>query len=194
MIRINLIPYREARRRAQSHQHAAIFAAVLAVAVVLVVGVHQFTGAQLDQLKTETLALQRQNIALKHKIGRISDLDDKRAEVRRKLAVIDQLQDGRFDTLETLHAIAATIPNNVWLKSVEYRDQKVRLVGWGESNKAVARFMRQLDHSPQFNDVRLGEIRRVLMAGLPMRHFTLHLTRTTTASRQPANAAPKKAQ
>jgi len=182
MIRINLIPYRNARRQQKIIQHVGIFFAVIVIALLLTLGVHSTVSMQLYDLKEETLSLQQQNAVLKKKIGKIKDLASLRADVERKLAIIDRLQAGRFRSLNTLHEIAKVIPDNVWIKSVKDRGENIELSGLGESNKAVANFMRKLDSSPLFSKIQLLVISRVTVDGRAVRQFSLNMSRTEELS------------
>ncbi|MDX8406573.1 MAG: PilN domain-containing protein [Mariprofundus sp.] len=193
MIRINLIPYRTGRRQQQIVQHIAVFVGVLVVAALLVLGVHSYESQTLADLKAETLRVAQQNKDLKQKIGKIENLDHLRADVERKLAIVDRLQEGRFRSLKTLHGIATEIPDNVWLDQVTDQDRELVLSGMAESNRAVAMFMRKLDQSPLFTDVRLGVISRVMYNGLPMRQFSLTLTREQAVKAKTAKSRVKAA-
>jgi len=177
MIRINLIPYRTARRQHQIVQHLSAFAAVLIVGILFTLGLHTYASLQLADLKEETMLLQKQNQDLKQKIGKIENLDHLRADVERKLKIVDRLQEGRFYSLKTLHEIALLIPENVWLTEIKEQGGTLLLTGQAESNKAVAIFMRKLDQSPMFTDVRLDVISRVVVNNLPVRTFSLKVTR-----------------
>jgi len=177
MIRINLLPYRVARRQQQIMQHVAVFVAVLVLAVVLVFGAQTMASMQLSDLKDQTAQLKQQNADLKKKIGKIENLDALRADVERKLKIVDQLQEGRFRSLMSLNGIAEAIPANIWLKQIKDKGDSIQLNGYGESNQAVADFMRKLDRSELFEDIRLGGISRTDVDGLPMRRFTLAFKR-----------------
>ena len=177
MIRINLIPYRAAKRQQQIMQHLGVFAGVIVIAALLALAAHSTASMQLYDLKDETVRLQQQNAELKQKIGNIQNIDNLRADVQRKLDIIDRLQEGRFRSLKTFHEIAKIIPDNVWIKSIKDNGEKIELSGLGESNKAVANFMRKLDSSPLFSDIQLLVISRVLVDGLPVRKFGLNVTR-----------------
>jgi len=182
MIRINLIPYRTERRQYQIAQHLTVVFGVIIAASLLVLGVHTFASLQLADLKEETMLLQKQNQDLKQKIGKIENLDHLRADVERKLKIVDRLQEGRFHSLKTLNEIAAVIPENVWLDNISDQGGSLVLTGLAESNKAVAIFMRKLDQSLMFSDVRLDVISRVMVNGLPVRKFSLKLTRKVEPS------------
>jgi len=189
MIRINLIPYRTERREQQIMQHVTAFFAVVTVAALLALGAHTAASLQLASLQEETMALQKQNEVLKSKIGKIDNLANLRSDVERKLTIVDRLQEGRFRSLKTLHAISVVIPQNVWLDEISDNGSEIALSGLGESNKAVASFMRKLDQSPLFTNVRLGEISRVMINGLPVRRFSLKLARVEPAIASKAKAA-----
>jgi len=188
MIRINLIPYRAARQQQQILQHVMWFFSTLLLVALLALAAHTYTSLQLNELKGQTIALQKQNEALKAKIGKLDKLDDLRADVESKLKIVDQLQEGRFHSLRTLHAISTVIPENVWLEQIVDKGGDIELAGLAESNKAVASFMRSLDQLPLFANVRLGEITRVKVDGLPVRKFTLKLARIDAPVAQVKNS------
>jgi len=192
MIRINLIPYRAARQKQQTIQHASIFFAVIVLAVLLALGTQTFTSLQLANLKEQTITVQKQNDELKSKIGTIANLANLRSDVEHKLKIVDRLQEGRFRSLKTLHAIAMVIPENVWLDKITETAGDIELSGLGESNKAVASFMRKLDKSPLFTNVRLGEISRVMKGGLPVRRFSLKLARVDDKPAKPPQTSKSK--
>ncbi|ATX82587.1 type IV pilus assembly protein PilN [Mariprofundus ferrinatatus] len=193
MIRINLIPYRAAKRQQQIMQHLFIFGGVILIAALLSLAAYSAASMQLYDLKDETVKLQQQNAELKKKIGKIQNLDNLRANVQRKLDIIDRLQEGRFRSLKTLNEIAQVIPDNVWIKSVKDSGDKIELTGLGESNKAVANFMRKLDSSPLFTDIQLLVISRVLVDGLPVRSFSLNVNRADeNTERNSENSAVSK--
>jgi len=192
MIRINLIPYRTARQQQQIMQHVTAFFSVVVVAALLALGAHTFASLNLADLKEHNVAIQKQNDSLKRKIGRIDNLANLRSDVERKLKIVDQLQEGRFRSLKTLHAIAREIPQNVWLDKITDTGSGIALSGLAESNKAVASFMRKLDQSLLFTNVRLNEISRVIVNSLPVRRFSLQLTRVEQVPATKPKAVPSK--
>jgi len=177
MIRINLLPYRTKRRQQQILQHLAVAIAAILITVVLVFGANWFKTLQLESLQDEFTSLKAQNAELQKKIGKLKDLDKLRADVERKLALVDELQQGRFYSLETLHEISKAIPENVWLTSIKDQKGKLLLAGLGESNKAVANFMRALDESERFANISLQVIQRSDAGGVAVRKFSLSVTR-----------------
>jgi len=179
MIRINLIPYRGVRRQRQILQHIASALGVVGLAVVISLGLHVYGSSILSGLQTNLASLRAQNKTLNLKIGKIRDLDKLRKDVQRKLALVDELQNGRFHSLETLLALSHAIPENVWLLDIKDSGGTLQLNGLGESNKAVANFMRALDQEPVFSGVNLKVIERQTIGSVPVRKFSLKMRRVT---------------
>ncbi len=177
MIRINLLPYRPARRQRQILQHLGVALGAVALVVLISLSAQWIATSQLSDLKQEYQSLRGQNLALMKEIGRIKDLDKLRADVERKLGLVDQLQRGRFRSLNTFVALAKVIPANVWLTSIADTGAEIRLSGIGESNNAVADFMRALDASPLFTNIRLQVISRTEASGMAVRQFNLVINR-----------------
>jgi type IV pilus assembly protein PilN len=177
MIRINLLPYRPARRQRQILQHLGVALGAVTLAVMISLGAQWIASSRLSSLKQQYHSLRSENVALMKEIGRIKDLDKLRADVERKLGLVDQLQRGRFRSLNTFVALAKVIPANVWLTSIKDTGTEIRLSGIGESNNAVADFMRALDASPLFTNIRLQVITRTEASGMAVRQFDLVINR-----------------
>ncbi len=178
MIRINLIPYRGARRQRRILQHIMVAVGVAGLAALIGLGAHLYGSSALASLKHSLASLQAQNRVMARKVGKIRNMDKLRTDVQQKLALVDQLQRGRFHSLETLLALSRAIPEKVWLLSVRASGGKIELTGLGESNKAVANFMRALDREPEFYGVSLQVIRRRTIGQVPIRNFSLTMRRT----------------
>jgi len=189
MIRINLLPYRVARQQQQISQHVGNFLGVIVIAAALSVGAHMMVSMELTDLNEEAARLIVQNKELKKKVGKIEHLDTLRTEVERKLEIVDRLQEGRFHSLITLNEMAQVIPKNVWLTSIKDKTPEIVIEGLADSNKAVANFMRMLDQSSIFAKVKLKGISRVDVGGVPVRKFTLNLSRVNGVANEDGKAA-----
>jgi len=158
MIRINLLPYREARRQRQVLEHFAVAAVVLVIALSVCIGVHMVTTSSLDSINAQFANLQQQNQILTKKIGETGKLETVRKDVEKKLGLVDELQKGRFRSLELLLTISRVIPNNVWLDSVVDKGGQIKLEGYAETSKSVAEFMKALEQAESVSNVKLGRI------------------------------------
>ncbi len=190
MIKLNLLPYRAQRWRLQLLKLVVITLSVLFVVIALITTVHLVTSAHLDGLIAKKQALMEENRRLRKKIGKIRNIDRLRKDVESKLAVVDRLQAGRFLSLRALLALSRAIPENVWLNSIKNSRKRIFIQGQGESNNAVAEFMRQLDASPDFTNVNLDVIKRATVDGVKVRRFTLTMEQVDWSA--PAKKKKKK--
>ena len=191
MIRINLLPYRTQRRQTKILQHLVVALAVIVVAVSLVLIADLIKTSELTELEDTFSELKAQNAALQKRIGKIKNLDNLRADVERKLKLVEELQQGRFHALVTLNKLSSAIPENVWLNSIADSGGKISLTGLGESNKAVANFMRALDQDAVFSNISLSTIARKKIKNIPVRSFKLTMNRVSEEVQKKAKESGK---
>jgi type IV pilus assembly protein PilN len=191
MIRINLLPYRTQRRQTKILQHLVVALGVVFVAASLVFTADLIKTQELTTLEDTFSELKIQNATLQKKIGKIKDLDKLRTDVERKLELVEELQKGRFHALETLNKLATVIPENVWLQSIATKEETITISGLGESNKAVANFMRALDQEAVFSNIALSQITRTQLGNIPVRSFNLTMNRVTKEIQKKAKEGGK---
>lgn len=175
MILINLLPYRQARRRQQILNHLYVFLGAILLVTLACGGIHVYGMKQLAALEAEYADLHQKNMLLVKKIGQIRKMEKLRAELQQRLDLVDQLQKNRFRAMVMLITVSKAIPRNVWITDLVDEGGETKIVGFGESNKAVADFIRALETSPIFEDVHLDVIERVNVEGFPMRRFRVRM-------------------
>jgi len=181
MIRINLLPYRDERRRSQILGYVLVALGALVVTGMLVLASYSWSSMQLADAKDNLENIQARNKALRAKIGELSKFKDVQAEVQKKLDLVDKLQGGRFRSLLTLQGLSVAIPKNVWLTQVTDSGGTISISGLGESNRAVSAFMRALEEQKVFSGVRLQVIKRESTGGVALRSFSLTMNRVDPA-------------
>jgi len=189
MIRINLLPYRDMRRRGQILKYILVALVGLIVTGLLLLASYSWTNMELSDAKNSLQGIQLQNIALKNKIGELSKFKEVQAEVQKKLELVDKLQRGRFRSLQSMRALSESIPKNVWLTRVTDNGSTISISGLGESNRAVSGFMRALEDQKVFFGVSLQVIKRESIGGVALRSFSLTMNRIDIAP--PADAQDK---
>lgn len=177
MIRINLLPYRDMRRRKQILKYILVAISAVAVTALLLLAAHSWANLELADAKNSLQDIQQQNKELKVKIGELSEFKEVQAEVQKKLELVDKLQRGRFRSLQTLQALSLAIPKNVWLTHVQDNGGTITISGLGESNRAVSSFMRSLEEQAVFSGVSLQVIKRESVGGVALRSFSLNMNR-----------------
>jgi type IV pilus assembly protein PilN len=144
MIRINLLPVRAVKKREMGRQILAIYAAVLVLAVVG----NYFWFADRDgelQKANQGIAQTRAKIAeLEKVIGEVTNINARKAEVEKKLAVLDALRKGRNGPVRMMDALSSAMPKKVWLKDFTESASNVVINGGAVSHDEVAELMRGL--------------------------------------------------
>ncbi|MFI5394755.1 MAG: PilN domain-containing protein [Candidatus Binatia bacterium] len=157
MIRINLLPIKDAQRAMGRRQQLSLVLLGLALAVLVmiipyVLQAHKLNGLDqgIDQLKAELAKLEQQT-------REVRELDKRRAELQGKLKVIEDLKQKRVGPVRILEDLSAATPEKLWL--VEFSDVNgaATITGMALDNQTIAVFMRQLQNSKYFFEVDLVE-------------------------------------
>ncbi|MDR1853690.1 MAG: PilN domain-containing protein [Azoarcus sp.] len=148
MIRINLLPYREEKRKERRQQFyvVATLMAVLGAAIWLLV--HMINAGHLGVQDERNRIFQDQIAALDKEISEIKDL---RGQIDRLLArkqIIETLQSNRAETVHLFNELAARVPSGVYLNLVTQTGDKITLKGYAQSNARVSLLMSSLNDSP----------------------------------------------
>ncbi len=158
MPRINLLPWREERRRERQQQFMVtlFITAAFGAAVVFAANVH---FGQLVQNQASRNNYLRSEIALvDKKIEEIKALQSTKQSLIARMQVIERLQTSRPQIVHLFDELARTLPNGVYLQSVKQNEDTLEIRGTAESSARVAAYMRSIDNSPWLKDPRLGPI------------------------------------
>jgi type IV pilus assembly protein PilN len=193
MIRINLLPHREARRKAQRRQLAVLGAMVAGLAIGIAVLVHGVIAGYISAQSERNEFLKRENAKLDKEIEEIKKLkEDIQALLARK-QIIETLQADRSQTVLLLDQLVRQTPDGVYLKSLKQDGLKVNVTGYAQSNARVATFMRNLESAPNLQDAQLVETKAAEVNKKRLTEFNLNfkVKRAAPEDSQKASGAPK---
>lgn len=176
MARINLLPWREERRKARQKEFFAMLGLSAIGAVVLAFVIVSWHGAQIDGQNERNTFLTDQIGTLDEQIAEIQKLDEQRARLLARKDVIEQLQANRAQMVHLFDALVRTIPDGVVLTSIQQEGQRMTLEGRSQSSARVSTYLRNLEGSGWMTRPELSIIEaRSGNAGLPF-VFTLTVT------------------
>jgi type IV pilus assembly protein PilN len=147
MIRVNLLPHREERRKAQRRQLGLLAVGVAILGLVLVAVVHGVIGGYVDAQNERNEFLKRENAKLDKEIEEIKKLRDEIQALLSRKQIIETLQTDRSRTVELLEQLVKQTPDGIYLKSIKQEGLRVHLLGYAQSNARVSTFMRNLQGS-----------------------------------------------
>ena len=144
LIRINLLPTRQVKKREMGKQMLVLFAAFLVLGLVLNFLWYQARGS-IEAENARKLEATKAEIAnLEKAIGEVNNINKRRTEVKAKLAVLEDLRKKRGGPVRMMDALATAMPKKVWLKDFDEKSNAVKLTGTAVSHEDVADFMRSL--------------------------------------------------
>jgi Tfp pilus assembly protein PilN len=150
MIRINLLPYREAQRAQRSQLLVLAFIGVLLLAALLYYGIYSIFSARVSAEQQKVRYLQGVTTQLDKKIASIADLRKKRDELLSREGIITDLQDQRDMVVRLFNTLAQVTPDGIFLTKLQQTGNSIRVNGYSQTNSQVAAFMRNIEASKIF--------------------------------------------
>lgn len=144
MIRINLLPHREAKRKQKKTAFAALLAlgGILGAAVVLSVGGYNATRIGIQNERNDVLS--KANAELDTKIVAIATLKQEIEALKARQQAVEDLQADRNQPVYLLDELVKQTPAGVYLKKFQQEGQRVTLSGVAQSQERVAELLRNL--------------------------------------------------
>lgn len=160
MIRINLLPFRAARKKENIKRQITIYAlTVLLLFTAMAYTFLQLTST-LSNLKTEENKLQTELAAYQKTIQKINQLEKQIKELKAKLEVIKELEANKTGPVHLLDEITVAVPKDkLWLNSLKESGGSLTLTGTAMDNETVALFMDNLKKSEYISSVDLESTR-----------------------------------
>ena len=191
MIRINLLPHREEKRKAKHIQFVAL-SVISLVLGALVVGVVQFAiNSQIDYQ-------QRRNQYLKDEIAvldrQIAEIDKLKAETQALLArkkVVEGLQSTRSDVVHLLDQMLRILPDGVYLKNLKQTGNNIAISGFTQSSARISTLIRAIEDSPWLGNPTLNQIQATTAGGKRANEFSMKFRLKTTQADAAAEAEGK---
>lgn len=144
MIRINLLPVRQVKKRELGRQFLVV---AVGLTIIAAIGNWFWYGQEAskrDKAQSRVDETKRRIAELDKVIGEVKNINSHRKEVNEKLDVLKKLRKGRTGPVKMLDALATATPKKVWITEFEEKSLAVTMRGRAMSNEDVADFMRGL--------------------------------------------------
>jgi type IV pilus assembly protein PilN len=204
MIRINLLPYRESRKKESIIRQINIFLAVFFIVFVILIYYSIWLGKKIDDLNTKikntkTMLAQAETKSKKvdqikkelEKLGQKTDVI-KNIEMNRRAPVIllENMTKMVAETTSILTPNTSADSDNkpvkrLWFNSFEASGEKVNIKGIALDNKTIADFMSRLEDSKLYKNVNLKTIKQQEINKLNLKNFEIGCEKSSL--KQPEN-------
>jgi type IV pilus assembly protein PilN len=147
MAKIDLLPWREERRKGRAQEFYIVLFVVALSAVLGVLAVNWHFSRLIEDQQRRNTYLTTEIRVLDTKIREIEQLERTRERLLARAQVIEQLQETRSQMVHLFDELVKTIPDGVRLTGIRQAGSVLTLEGVAQSNQRVSTYLRQLDSS-----------------------------------------------
>ena len=192
MLEINLLPVREARRKADIRQQLMQLLLVLLLTLGAIGFWHSRVAQEISMSEIRVSQMQNDIKQFKPQLDQVAAFKLKKARLEKKIDVIDGLDRARSGPVHVLAELASRTPERLWLTGLDSKAGEIRMEGRSLDNELVALFLRGLGESKYFDKVDLDSTQIVdARDGLKVVKFAIRaLIVNPDSTPAPAPAAP----
>lgn len=173
MIRINLLPHRELKRKARQRQIAVLAGVTGFLGIIAVWGIHTMIAGEIEYQTGRNEYLNGQIAILDKEIAEIKEIKTRTQELLARKQIVETLQHSRSGVVHLLDQLARSLPDGVYLQSIKQVDHDIDLIGYAQSNAWVSMLMRNLESSPQLESASLVEIKAITVNNARQNEFNM---------------------
>jgi type IV pilus assembly protein PilN len=192
VIRINLLPHREEKRKSRRESFYAWAGLMLVVGLVVWGLGYMFINHRISSQEDVNRFLRSEIVALDSQISEINKLRNETEALLARKQVIESLQANRAETVYLFNELAKRVPSGVYLRSIKQKGPSVTLAGYAQSSAKVSALMRNLDESPLLERPTLGEVKAATVGKRRLADFSMNIfiaQAATDTAKKPAAAA-----
>ena len=192
MIRINLLPFRAARKKENVRRQISIFFLTVFLLSVAMLYYNSHLADQQAKLEQSVAGIQKEITTYDKTNREIAVLKKKLENLKKKTTVIENLTLSREESVRLLDVMTRmVVEKRMWLTSFRASGTGISMSGTALDNKTVADFMTRMENSPRFTSVRLKSSQQVRVKGLNLKKFDISCKLVTLATLKEQEAAKK---
>ena len=152
MAKINLLPWREERRKSQQRQFNGMLGLAAVAGLVLSALVYLYYSGQVTGQNQRNELLRQEIAAVEVKIKEIEELDKRKESLLARKKVIEELQGKRYEMVSLFTELAKTIADGAQISTIRQSGSDLVIQGRAQSNARVSSYMRNIMASPVVSD------------------------------------------
>ena len=160
MAHINLLPWREERRKEQLRQFLTLMGLTVVMVILIILAVHLQYNRMISAQQARNQYLKNEITAVEKQIREINNIAKEKKRLLARMEVIQQLQRDRPGIVHLFDQMVKVIPDGIYLTSLKQTGKKLKLDGIAQSNARVSAYMRNIDASPWLTKPQLDVIQK----------------------------------
>ncbi|AGF77373.1 Tfp pilus assembly protein PilN [Desulfocapsa sulfexigens DSM 10523] len=174
MLRINLLPIRQLKKRAKARNQIISFLTLL-IFLFLILGTVSFLqSTQIKNIESSIAELKREKQQYAPILAEMKKLEQTKKDLENKIGIIKKLRRDSAITVHILDEVAKKVDSKrMWLKSLKQQGANLSLTGVALDNQTIAQFMDALKDSPYISEVNLSNASLAKVSGRDLKSFSL---------------------
>lgn len=156
--RLNLLPWREIRRREQDRQLLTIAVGAWLLMAVIVFYGYVHVSAMIENQNSRNKYLQDETKKVEAELKEINEIKKKKQALIARMNIIYQLQQDRTRIVHIFDDLVRKLPEGVYLTNMKQTGTNLDIKGIAQSNARVSALMRNLASSDWFDEPQLEVI------------------------------------
>jgi len=176
MIKINLLPYRDGRRKELILQQLIIGGVSLLLTIAVVVFFWVRTKSEISYVESEISRIDQEIKNQKVTMKKIEEYKSKKETLTKKMDVVKTLQKGKSGPVHLLDELAINLPGRLWLTDIKQQGMNLNIEGRSLNNISISNYMINLEKSLYFKSVDLKQIKTAKMRdkkGTQLKNFII---------------------
>ena len=174
MIRINLLPHREEKRKAKRQQFYGLLGMVSVLAGLIVFLAYSIISGYISAQEAKNEFLKKEIAILNKQIDQIKGLKEQTQALLARKQIIESLQRDRAEAVRLLGEMVKQMPEGVYIRTMKQDGVRISLSGYAQSNARVSTLMRNIEASPWLEKPQLIEIKAVILDKRRLNEFTMN--------------------
>ena len=159
MAKINLLPWREERRKELLNEFLIMLGLVAFFAALTVGIVHFYHSQLIERQNTRIGYIDKRIKEVDKKITEIKELEKQKESLLSRMRAIESLQRDRPLIVHLFDELVKSLPEGLSIVNLKQEGPKITITGEAQSNARVSSFMRKIGQSDWIKDAKLKVIK-----------------------------------
>jgi len=147
MPRVNLLPWRAEQRKERKLAFMVALGVATVAALVATGGTYLTLNSMVDGQEARNQKLRAEIKVVDKQIEEINGLEAEKQRFIARMQIIEKLQRSRPEIVHVFDELVRTLPDGVYLTSIQQKDKRLKIQGVAQSSTRVSSFMKNIDGS-----------------------------------------------